>query len=106
MATIATTPGLMTLINVFTVAPDKQDELIRLLTEATAQTMKRLPGFVSANIHKGVDGTTVVNYAQWRSREDFEAMRGNPEAKPHMETIAKIARFNPIVCHVVESIDA
>lgn len=42
--------------------------------------MKILPGFVSATIHGSADGVRVANYAQWRRREDFEAMLNNPEA--------------------------
>jgi heme-degrading monooxygenase HmoA len=88
MPSASINPGAspITLINVFTVAPDKQDELVRLLSEATEKAMKRLPGFVSANIHKSLDGTRVVNYAQWRSKDDFEAMLKNPEAAPHMKS--------------------
>ena len=37
----------------------------------------------------------MVNYAQWRSREDFEAMLKNPEAGVHMGAVAKIAAFEP-----------
>lgn len=29
------------------------------------------PGFTSANLHISLDKTRVVNYAQWRSKEDF-----------------------------------
>jgi len=49
MPSASINPGAspITLINVFTVAPDKQDELVRLLSEATEKAMKRLPGFVS-----------------------------------------------------------
>jgi heme-degrading monooxygenase HmoA len=36
--------------------------------------MKHAPGFVSANIHRSLDGKKVVNYAQWESKEAFEAM--------------------------------
>ena len=57
--------------------------------------MKCLPGFVSANIHKSLDGTHVVNYGQWRSKEDFEAMLNNPEAAPHMKAAGAIAKFEP-----------
>jgi heme-degrading monooxygenase HmoA len=58
--------------------------------------MNKVPGYVSANIHRSLDGTRVVNYAQWRSREDFEAMLRNPEAAPHMREAAEIAeRFEP-----------
>jgi quinol monooxygenase YgiN len=94
-ATISTGTSPITLINVFTVEPSKQDELVQLLSDATEKAMKRLPGFVSANIHKSLDGTRVVNYAQWRSKEDFEAMLKNPEAAPHMKAAAAIAKFEP-----------
>ena len=74
MTTIDKGQQVLTLINVFTVAPEKQDELVKLLVDATQQTMKHLPGFVSANIHRSLDGRRVVNYAQWKSLADFEAM--------------------------------
>ena len=75
---------LVTLINVFTVKPEQQQPLIDLLVEATEAVMRHQPGFISANIHRSLDGQRVTNYAQWRSREDFEAMLGNPEAQVHM----------------------
>ena len=55
-----------------------------------------MPGFVSANLHKSLEGTRVANYAHWRSREDFEAMLEDPEAAVHMREAAKIAeKFEP-----------
>ncbi len=50
----------------------------------------------SASIHKSYDGTKVVNYAQWKSREDSEAMTRHPDAIPHMKSSASMARFDPI----------
>jgi len=94
----------MTLVNVFTVSPDKQAELANLLVRATDETMKDLPGFISASIHRSLDGTRVINYAQWRSRADFAAMRENPQAQPHMKAAAALASFEPIVCEVVDSV--
>ena len=104
MATIEKGAPLVTLVNVFTVEPDDQDELVQLLIEATEKTMKHLPGFVSANIHKSFDGTRVVNYAQWRTKEDFEALKTTPKALPHMLKAALLAKFEPILCEVVESV--
>ena len=104
MATIEKGRDLLTLINVFTVEPENQQKLVDLLIEATEQLMKHLPGFMSANLHKSHDGKKVVNYAQWRSKDDFEAMRRNPAARPHMEAAAAIAKFEPILCEVAESI--
>ncbi len=104
MATIKPAAGLLTLVNVFTVKPADQQKLVDTLIEATEKTMKHMPGFASASIHKSLDGARVINYAQWRSREDFEAMSRNPEAKPHMAAAAALATFDPILCEVVESI--
>ena len=106
MATIEKGRQLMTLVNVFTVSPDKQAELANLLVRATDEPMKHLPGFISASIHKSLDGTRVINYAQWRSQADFAAMRDNPQAQPHMKAAAALASFEPIVCEVVDSVTA
>ncbi|HKA10347.1 MAG TPA: antibiotic biosynthesis monooxygenase family protein [Candidatus Dormibacteraeota bacterium] len=91
MATIATDRDVVTLVNVFTVTPEQQQRLADLLAEATASVMNRLPGYVSANIHRSLDGTRVVNYAQWRRVEDFEAMLRDPDAQQHMRSASKLA---------------
>lgn len=91
MTTIARGAKCVTLINVFTVEPAKQQQLVDFLVGATETTMRHLPGFISANIHKSLDGTRVVNYAQWRSVEDFQAMLNTPEAVPHMRHASALA---------------
>lgn len=98
--------NLLTFINVFTVEPEKQQPLITLLVEATEQTMKHMPGFVSASFHRSLDGKKVVNYAQWESLAAFEAMRQDPHAIPHMQAAAALAQFEPILCEVSEAISA
>jgi hypothetical protein len=56
-ATIDPDNPIMTLINVFTVDPDKQQQLINLLDAATEKAMKAQLGFISANItHEGRRG--------------------------------------------------
>ncbi len=52
MTRIAKGAKCVTLINVFTVEPAKQQRLVEILVEATESTMRSLPGFISANIHK------------------------------------------------------
>jgi len=106
MSTIDKNADLMTLVNVFTVKPENQEKLVTLLTEATEQVMRSLPGFISANIHRSHDGRKVVNYAQWKSGDDFQAMKKNPDAQKHMKAVADLAEVDPIVCEVVESISA
>ena len=96
MVTIAKDNDVVTLINVFTVAPEDQQRLVDVLVEATQAVMRKQPGFVSANIHKSLDGTRVANYAQWRSKEAFEAMLRDRVAAEHMGEAARIAEsFEP-----------
>jgi antibiotic biosynthesis monooxygenase (ABM) superfamily enzyme len=66
MVTIAKDKDVVTLINVFTVAPEDQQRLVDVLVDATQTVMRKQPGFISANIHRSLDGTRVTNYAQSR----------------------------------------
>lgn len=91
MPVIDVNQSVITMVNIFTVHPEDQEELVKLLVEATESVMRGQPGFVSANIHTSVDGTRVVNYAQWRSIEDFETMRANPDVHPHFREVRAIA---------------
>jgi quinol monooxygenase YgiN len=102
MGTIGVGRPLVTLINVFTVQPERQQQLLDLLTEATEAVMRHQPGFISANLHRSLDGLRVTNYAQWRSRGDYEAMLRRPEAQAHMRQAAEIAEtFEPHLYDVV-----
>ncbi len=106
MSTITPGDTVCTLINVFTVTPEDQQRLIDALDEATARVMRLLPGFISANIHKGLDGTRVTNYAQWASRDAFEAMLHVPDARTHMEEVTRIASAEPYLYEVVTTYEA
>jgi quinol monooxygenase YgiN len=86
---------VVTLINVFTVDPSKQDELVKVLENATEKVIKNLTGFVSANIHRSFDGRHVANYAQWESREALDAMLAHPAAQQHLRDAAALAQFEP-----------
>lgn len=92
---------LVTLINVFTVAPEDQERLITLWQQATEDIIRHLPGFVSANIHASPDRTKVINYAQWASPEAFNAMRQNAQASAHLRQLAQIGTPAPILCNVI-----
>lgn len=101
MTTITAPSAYETLINVFTVAPDRAEELAAVLTEATEQVMRHLPGFISANIHVSTDRTRVVNYAQWESTDAYKAIFDNATAGEHMRKAAEIAEsFDPHIYRV------
>jgi heme-degrading monooxygenase HmoA len=77
-STIRADAPLVTMVNVFTVEPENQRLLVERWQRATEEVIRHLPGFVSANIHRSLDGTKVVNYAQWETREALTAMLQNP----------------------------
>ncbi|HEV7418881.1 MAG TPA: antibiotic biosynthesis monooxygenase [Mycobacterium sp.] len=68
MPTIKANTQIVTQINVFTVPNGGQQALIDFLIEA-ATFASTTPGWISASIHRSIDGTRVVNYAQSESPE-------------------------------------
>lgn len=87
----------VTTINTCAVAPEHAEALLNLLARATAETLRYVPGFVSANFHVNPDRTQVVNYAQWRSREAIAAAREYPGVAARIGEAAQIAdSFTPV----------
>jgi quinol monooxygenase YgiN len=103
MITISTNSSAITLINVFTVEPANQQRLVELLTEATEVSVRRAAGFVSASLHRSTDGTKVTMYAQWRSIDQYQAMRRDPASLPFLQEALTIAKFEPGVYEVVRT---
>ncbi len=101
MIQISDESSTVTLINVFTVDPADQQRLVDLLTRATDGFVRHAPGFISAVLHRSVDGTKVTMYAQWRSAEDYQAMRQNPGPRPFLEEALTIAKFEPGMYEIV-----
>ncbi len=64
MSAVSPSSDTLTVINVFTVAPENQARLIDLLTRATESTVRYVPGFISAALHQSLDGAKVTMYAQ------------------------------------------
>jgi quinol monooxygenase YgiN len=93
----------VTLINVFIVEPDNQKRLIELLAEITERSVRHAPGFISARMHRSLDGAKVTMVAEWRSRADYDAMRADPTPRPYLEQALAIAKFEPGMYEVVET---
>ena len=105
MTTISKEKKLITLINVFTVDPAKQQQLVDLLIQATERSIRHIPGFISASLHRSLDGAKVAMYAQWRSVEEYQAMRKNAAALPYMEQALTLAEFASGIYEVVETFE-
>lgn len=77
-----------TVITIFGVAEENQDELVDALGEGQ-NWLVDIPGFRSHVVLKGLrarglDGLFVVSYSQWDSQEAFDTYRGQP-AEQHGE---------------------
>jgi len=103
MPALSNDDKVVTLINVFTVEPANQQRLIDLLTLATEGTVRHAKGFISASLHRGIDGTKVTMYSQWRSAEDYQAMRLDPAPLPYLQEALTIAKFEPGIYEVVRT---
>ena len=69
-------------------------ESLRRFTEGVARA---LPGFVGASVHVSLDGARVLNYVQWRSRADLDAMLALPQAKAHVTEVGALAdKVDPV----------
>jgi heme-degrading monooxygenase HmoA len=66
------------LINKFNVKPEDVGELLKAWA-ADAAYLKQKPGFISAQLHRGIGGSCVfVNYAVWESVEQFKQATSDP----------------------------
>jgi len=93
------------LINVFTVEQDNQHRLVDLLVRATDGFVNRAPGFISATLHRSLDGTKVTMYAHWLSHEHYQAMRKEPGPLPFFEEALTFASFEPGMYEIVKSFE-
>jgi len=95
--------SMVALINVFTVEPANQQRLVDLLTRATDGSVNRAPGFIASTLHRSIDGTKVTMYAQWRSAQDYQAMRQDPGPLPFLEEALTIATLEPGIYEIVRT---
>src|SRR5262245_47525183 len=77
--------GPVILVNKFNVKPEEADQLIAAWT-ADAGFFKQQPGFISAQLHRGVGGSGVfLNYAVWESVAHFRRAFSRPEFREGMK---------------------
>lgn len=94
-------PTATTLINVLTVDPSNQDQLIALLRDNTDGVVRTLDGWISTNFVAAKDGTRVVIVSQWRDPAAVEAMRNDARMRAYFPRIAALAAFNSIAGDIV-----
>lgn len=82
------------LINVYRCQPERLDELMDLLSVMVG-AQRAADGFVSATLHRGLDGKVAAVHAVWRSSEAWKAMARSPAINAAMQPIMAIATFEP-----------
>jgi heme-degrading monooxygenase HmoA len=71
--------GPVVLMNQFNVAPEDVDRFLEVWTD-DAGFMKRQPGFISTQLHRGIAGsTTFMNVAVWESARALGEAFRSPE---------------------------
>ncbi len=106
MVTITKEQKSITLVNVFTVVPERQEELAAFLIQNTDEFISKCPGFISASVLKSIDGKGVVVYAQYESLEAFQNMiktEGGLKLVEEGTKIAESAQRN--LCYVYDTRD-
>ena len=104
MATIRSGAGIVTQINTFTVAENDQQTLVELLTEA-AHFARNVSGWLSASLHRSLDGTRVVNYAQSDSMDSARRVIERLPAAGYLERNAALATAHPGLYDVVFTLE-
>lgn len=98
---VTTETDAVTLVNVFTVEPERQFQLVQALDAATTAIFTGLDGFISANLHVSLDGTKVVNYAQWASEQVYRTAMDSPGFREHTAASAALAEsYDPVLVKV------
>ena len=101
-AQLADEGGPVILINTFVVAPEDADKLLEAWANDAA-VMKRQPGFISTQLHRGIAGSsTFLNYAVWQSTAHFRAAFGNPEFRAQLGAYPDSATASPHLFRKVE----
>ena len=90
------------LINKFNVDASEADQLVEAWA-SDAAVMKRQPGFISAQLHRGIGGSGVfMNYAIWESVEHFKRAFSNAEFQAHLQNYPPSAVASP---HLFQKVD-
>ena len=95
MPAIVSGAGYATFINTFRCEPSDQEEVVRINVDIIERVASKFPGFISASVHRSVDGTLVVNYLQWQSAEHLAAMQSSSEFQAIARRFAGLIQFEP-----------
>ncbi len=87
--------GSVVLVNVFTIDPSEEEELLAAWSHDAA-FMKQQPGYISTQLHKAIAGSSVfINYAVWETVESFRDAFMKPEFQKRIGAYPESAVTSP-----------
>jgi heme-degrading monooxygenase HmoA len=87
--------GPIIVVNKFTVKPEDVDEFLKVF-EDTTKMFKQQPGFISAQLHRGIGGSNAFfNYVVWESAEHFKQAFNRPEFRSSMADVLPNTTMSP-----------
>ena len=87
--------GPIIVMNKFNVGPDEIDEFLKVFAKTT-EKFKQQPGFISAQLHRGIAGSsTFVNYVVWESAAHFKQAFNREEFKSNMGSVLPNTVMSP-----------
>ena len=92
-----------TLINILTVEPARQQELVDTLRANTETVIKTLHGWISTELIASADGKQVIIRSRWDSAADIEAMRADARMQAYFPKVAALASLTSTVGATVMS---
>jgi quinol monooxygenase YgiN len=92
MPVITKAQDVTTVMAIYTIEPERQQKLVDTIQTFIQSAMKHQPGFISSTIHRSLDGLRVINYAQWKSQEEYFAFIKNADVKAAAASLAEFPK--------------
>jgi quinol monooxygenase YgiN len=96
---------MTTLLNILTVAPTHQAQVLEMLHENIDTVIHTLDGWISTSLIASSDGQRVVIHSQWRDLAAVAAMRADPRMVAYFPKLAALASFDSIVGEVAHALE-
>lgn len=93
-------------IDVWTVEPEQQEELVGAISANIERLAVNRPGFVSADIFASANGDLVVLNLRMRSVRDRQALTDSAELEAAYRDLRRIARSHSHIFRLAESFHA
>ena len=87
MATISDKQDCLTVMVTFECAAEQQGTLADMVRAYIQDFISQQAGLLSSHLHLSLCGTRVVNYAQWRSMDDFKAFGEKARQRPELSAL-------------------